>query len=179
MKKIAIVIGHAKDSKGACSPYLPCEFDYNKKVAEELKSINSDKYTIYEHGSYRKGYYAMVKETSDLINREDFDLVLELHYNAASPIAHGTEVLYYFASKKGKVYAEILSNGLSKALETKNRGIRPLYNKNDRGFQAVYLVKPPALIVEPFFGTNEFDCLKFQEPNRYAQVLDGIINDLK
>jgi N-acetylmuramoyl-L-alanine amidase len=178
MRKAAILIGHTKDSKGAYSKWLPSEFDYNIQVAEELKKINPSLYTVYTHDSYLGGYYAMEKRTAETINKEDFSIVLELHYNSASPLAHGTECCYWFASKKGKEYAQKISEEISQRLDTTNRGIKALYNKNDRGYWFTYLMKAPAVIVEPFFGSNEFDALKFQDPKKYASVLNEIISTL-
>jgi N-acetylmuramoyl-L-alanine amidase len=175
MNKIAILTGHAPDSKGAYSKWLPSEFDYNTQVAEELKKINSSLYTVYTHDSYLGGYYAMEKRTADTINKDSFDLTLELHYNSASPLAHGTECCYWFASKKGKEYAQKISEEISQRLDTTNRGIKALYNKNDRGYWFTYLMKAPAVIVEPFFGSNEFDALKFQDPKKYATILNSIL----
>lgn len=178
MRKVAIVVGHAKNNPGAFSKWLKPEWEYNLKVAEELKKNNSSLYSIFCHEGYDGGYYAMEKRTANKINAETFDLVLELHYNSASPMAHGTECCYWFASKKGKEYAQNISSQISRYFYTTNRGIKALYNKNDRGYWFTYLMKAPAVIVEPFFGSNEFDSLKFQDPVKYAQTLHQIITSL-
>lgn len=177
IKKVAVVVGHTAGSKGAKSPYLPDEYDFNLEVANKLKKHNCN-YDVYTHRTYSVGYYNMWKETANKINSKDYDLVIELHYNAASPKAHGTETLYYFNSKKGKAYAQIFSETISEDFGTKLRGIqgaKPLVNKNDRGFYAVYLPKPPALIVEPFFGSNEEESVLFKDTDKYAESLHKAI----
>lgn len=177
IKKVAIVVGHTSGSKGAQSPYLPAEYDYNLEVANELKKLYTG-YDIYTHRTYSVGYYNMWKETAAKLNAKDYDLVIELHYNAASPKAHGTETLHYFNSKKGKAYAEIFSDVISKDFGTTKRGInggKPLVNSNDRGYYAVYLPKAPALIVEPFFGSNEEESKMFRDTTKYAQSLHKAI----
>lgn len=176
--KIAIVIGHTANSKGAVSPYLKPEFDFNKEVAIKLKEYSPNVYDIFEHRTYANGYKSMIQETANKINSRDYDLVIELHYNAASPSAHGTETCYYFASKKGKKFAETFSKIISENHNTKLRGAngaKPLVNKEDRGFYAVYLPKPPALIVEPFFGSNEDDSNKFKDVDKYAATLNEAV----
>lgn len=177
IKKVAIVVGHTAWSKGAQSPYLPAEYDYNLEVANKLKQYGSN-YDVFTHRTYSVGYYNMWRETAAKINSQNYDLVIELHYNAASPVAHGTETLYYFNSKKGKQYAQIFSQQISEDFGTKLRGIqgvKPLVNKNDRGFYAVYLPKPPALIVEPFFGSNEEESVLFKDTDKYAESLHKAI----
>ena len=58
------------------------------------------------------------------INKKDYDLVMELHLNAAQPEAHGTEVIYY--SSTGKKYAEKIVNALGKVYT--NRGAKKRTN---------------------------------------------------
>lgn len=75
-----------------------------------------------------------------------YDLVMELHLNAASPTAEGCEVLY--KSVKGKKYADKIQKQLSKVF--KNRGTvkrDDLYMLNQ--------TKAPAIILETFFCTNQ------------------------
>ena len=177
IKKVAVVVGHTAGSKGAQSPYLPAEYDYNIEVANKLKQYGCN-YDVFTHRTYSVGYYNMWRETASKINSQDYDLVIELHYNTASPTAHGTETLHYFNSKKGKQYAQIFSQQISEDFGTKLRGIqgaKPLVNKNDRGFYAVYLPKPPALIVEPFFGSNEEESVLFKDTDKYAESLHKAI----
>lgn len=85
------------------------------------------------------------------INKEKYDLLMELHLNAAQPEAHGTEVLY--VSQKGKEYAEKICKALGEVY--KNRGAKKrtdLYILNS--------TKPTAILLELFFCTNREDYLK-------------------
>ena len=181
--KVAIVIGHTRNGdKGAYSETLEMsEYDYNLKVANKMKEVNPSTYDVYTHTI--QGYYERQKSMADKLNSKNYDLVLELHFNAASPAANGTETLYYFNSKKGKGYAETISNDIVDNFGTKIRGAngaKALVNKNDRGFYAVYLPKAPALIVEPFFGSNIEESKKFMDFEKYACVLNNaVIKSLK
>lgn len=171
MKKVAIVIGHTSDSKGACSPHgIPCEFDYNSMVANML----SDVADIYTHDTYKFGYTAMVKKTAAKLNLYKYNLVLFLHYNSATSTATGCEVLYYFKSVKGPAYATLLSKEISEKLGVRNRGAKPL-SPNDRGYGEVYYPVAPAIIVEPFFGSNKADVDKFKNPSKYVETLKSFI----
>ena len=152
MKDIAIVIGHTKMRPGACSPHgVSCEFKFNSEVASHLSCIAD----IYTYDSYNLGYTSMVKRNAAKLNKKDYKLVLELHYNAASPQANGVEALYYFKNRVGKKIAEKFSLEYSKVFRVKNRGPKALVNKTQRGFAAVYYPKATTLILEPFFGTNK------------------------
>ena len=85
------------------------------------------------------------------INKEFYDLVMELHLNSSQPTSHGTEVLY--VSSKGKEYAEKIVNALAEVYT--NRGAKKrtdLYMLNG--------TKPVTVMLELFFCTNREDYLK-------------------
>lgn len=177
MKKYALIIGHTKSKdKGAFSDVLGMsEFDYNLKVTEELKALCPEMFDIYTHEV--QDYYQRQKGMAYQLNQKQYDAVFEFHFNSASPTANGTECCYYFNSKKGKHLAEIISKGISQEFETKLRGVnggKALVNKNDRGYWFTYLPKAPAVIVEPFFGSN-IEADKFKDIKRYAQTMFNIL----
>ena len=177
MKDIAIVVGHTKLSPGACSPHgIPCEFEFNSKIAEYLEPIAD----IYFYDSYNLGYTAMVKKNAAKLNKKNYKLVLELHYNAASELANGTECLYYFANKKGKDLSVLFCEMFCKEFHTTNRGAKALVSEKDRGFAAVYYPKATTLILEPFFGSNKGDVqrIKYNQED-YADMICDFIEEAR
>lgn len=181
--KIALVIGHTSNGdKGAYSPYLnKSEYDYNLAVAKELKEIQAEgiEYTIYTHTI--QGYNSRQTALANKLNKLGFDYVLELHFNAASPQANGTECLHYFSSKKGKHAAQTISMQISKDFGTTirgDKGAKALINANDRGFGFVSKQKSVAVIVEPFFGSNK-ESEKFLDISKYACSLQNALKSLR
>lgn len=173
MNKVAIVVGHTRLRKGACGISLPCEFDFNSKVAEQLRDVAD----IYYYDSYNYGYKSMVKRNAKKLNKKDYKLVIELHYNAASPLANGCEVFYYFSNRVGKSLAEKFSHQLSRAFGIKNRGAKAMINKGQRGFWALFYPKATTLLLEPFFGSNRYDASVFRgKETEYAQFIRNFIN---
>lgn len=173
MKKFAVIVGHTKDSQGANSPYgIPSEYHFNSEVAKYLTDIAD----IYYYDTYKGGYSAMVRRLYNHINQHDYDLTIELHYNAAGALAHGTEVLYYANNRKGLKLAENLSSLISSKFGTKDRGAKGR-GKSDRGGYALYAGKATALLLEPFFGTNKDDVNKFKgQEKKYAGVIKDFLN---
>ena len=153
---IAFVIGHHKKSKGAFSSYLFAnEFDFYTDV--------------------------IIKETASKLNKFNFDLVIELHFNAATPQANGCETLYYFNSKKGKEFAHIFTDtvcGIT-GIKSRNGGVKALINKKDRGFASVYYPKAPTILIEPFFGTNDDDCAKIGSAEKMAYIIKEFLTKIK
>ncbi len=176
MKKVAIVVGHTKLRPGACSPYgIPCENKFNSIVAEHLKDIAD----IFYYDSYNWGYTSMVKRNAAKINKGNYELVIELHYNAASIQANGCETLYYYKNKVGKQLALKASQLISEEFNVKNRGAKALVNEKDRGFAAVYYPNPTTILLEPFFGSNPEDAAKFKcQEKRYSDIIRKLIEEL-
>lgn len=168
MKNIAIVVGHTKLRPGACGVNIPCEHEFNSCVAEYLSDIAD----IYYYDSYNLGYKSMVKRNATKLNTKNYSLVLELHYNAATPQANGTETFYYFNNKRGKRLAENINNLISSTFKVKNRGPKAMVNKNQRGFWALFYPNATTLLLEPFFGSNKRDAAIFENNEyKYSKVI--------
>lgn len=174
--RIALVIGHHKKSKGAMSKLGLREWDFYNEVVEHLGDVN-----VFYHDENISGYTTRIKNTANKLNKIDFDLVIELHFNAAaSPQANGCETLYYFASKKGKEYALLFSQTVTNhtGIKTRNGGLKALTNRKDRGFASVYYPKAPTILIEPFFGSNQGDCDKIKDAKNMAQIIKQFLNKL-
>jgi len=174
MKKVAIVVGHTKLRPGAKGIDIPAEYIYNSKVAEYLSDICD----VYHYGSYNLGYKSMVKANATKMNKNDYDLVIELHYNNFKDYrANGCEVLYYHKNAKGKKLAGFLSENISTPFGVKDRGAKPLTSGKERGYWAVYYPKATTLLVEPFFASNDGDRAKFKDNEElYSKKIRSFLN---
>jgi N-acetylmuramoyl-L-alanine amidase len=175
--RIAFVVGHHKDSKGAYSPYLGMsEWDFYSEVLSNLKESN-----VFFHNPKTKGYTNRVKETAAKLDKMDFNLVIALHFNAAeTPQANGCETLYYYKSKKGREYASLFSQTVQSwtGIKSRNGGLKSLTQKKDRGFAAVYYPKAPVILIEPFFGSNKADCKKIKNAEYMACIINDFISQI-
>lgn len=119
--KIALTVGHSllkngcytsADGKtyGGCNEYKWCKA-FSKQLASALKK-NGHK--VKRIVCPEKKFTCSTQEKNyklNLINRSNYDLVIELHLNAASPSARGTEVLY-----KSPAYKKICRKGTETAI---------------------------------------------------------------
>lgn len=181
--KIALTVGHSllksgyytsADGKkyGGCNEYVWCKA-FSKQLTNKLKANGHNVTCII---CPEKQFTSSAQEKSyklNLINNENYDLVIELHLNAASPSAEGAEVLY--KSSSGKKYAEQVQKQLAKIF--RDRGVK---QRND-----LYMLngtKPPAILLETFFCTNSSDYKKAKghvNRNKIARlVAKGIQNAL-
>ena len=170
VKKVAVVVGHTRNNPGASSEVVGSEFFYNSKVGEYLEDIVD----VYHYDTYKGGYTNMVKRNAKKLNKHDYSLVLELHFNSAGEDAEGCEALYYRANKKGKELAELYCEIMCNTFGSENRGAKSR-ELDDRGGAALYYPKATTLILEPFFGSNKEDANRYKDAEKYAIALRWFI----
>ena len=179
-KKVAFVIGHTSKDKGAYSNFLKIsEWDMFKNFSEGFLQEVGD---IFFHNPNISYYTKRQEETA--AKTKDYEIVFELHFNAASPSAEGCEALYYHGNEKAKALCNKFCSLMESKMQMKNRGAKALKPKgingkdeNDRGFGFVSKQKPTAIILEPFFSSNPSDCDKFS-PSIYKSVIVELIENL-
>lgn len=150
MKLCALIIGHKKGSPGASNASSGItEFDYNEQLAIDIENASTQ---VAVQRVYRRTYKTLPED----VNQLNPDFIISLHCNAFNQAASGTEVLYYYRSKKGKQVAHILQTNLVNALALKDRGIKDKRVENRGGFLLKY-TNAPCVISEPFFIDNDHD----------------------
>ena len=161
--------------------YLQTNLTFILDVIKHLE-YKTGKLNLFYHNSDVSSYTERIKETASKLNKFNFDLVIELHFNAATPQANGCETLYYFNSKKGKEFAHIFTDtvcGIT-GIKSRNGGVKGVVPiKEDRGYASVYYPKAPTILIEPFFGTNDNDCVKIGSAENMACILQEFLNQIK
>lgn len=177
--KIALLVGHSilKNGNITSANGIINEYKYCKGiaplVAKYLKELGADVTTIICPEKKFVGSIEERKYKLDIINKGNFDLVVELHLNAfAQESANGTEV--YYKSEKGKVFADRVQAKMSTLF--RDRGVQ----KKDN----LYILNStysPAILLELFFCTNKSDVNKSKDTDKIARLIaEGIMNkDIK
>lgn len=151
MKKIALVVGHNEKAKGAYSRHLRMsEFPFWAAVASLLKDKDIKVFKRQAGASYWRQIDQVYKE----VDEWGADASVELHFNSASPSAQGAEVLSSGSSgslKIARVFQDIFQR------HWKHRGVK-VRKKRDRGGRSLHAGRCPAILIEPFFGSNAKDC---------------------
>lgn len=163
---LAICVGHSRGyDKGATAcDGETSEWDYNIKVARELqdhlKTLGLGSIIIYTYKG--EGYGTAMRNLGAKINSLKVDAAIELHFNAASPKAKGSEMLHWHSSEKGKALAECLQAEVVRAFSSKDRGAKGK-KAGERGSRFLRVAECPSVIAEPFFGSNEEEWETFKD----------------
>ena len=167
---ICRVAGHTTAGKGTGAVCYINESTENrvlgKKVTEYIKKAghNCDYYEVNKSDTY-------LKDQVDFANKKAYDLVVQIHFNAAG--GTGTETLY--RSVAGKKYATQINKKLSTVF--KDRGIK--HDINDVGRKLYWLTntKSPAVLIETCFVDSKVDTDKYiNNKDAIAKIIaEGII----
>lgn len=165
MSRVALCVGHSrkingKIEGGAVSVGRVNEHTYNRELAlmieAQLDGMGIPSFIV---ASYQgNGYTAAQKWLASHLKEQGATAAIELHFNSAdASSATGHEWLFWASSKKGRLLAGELDDSMLEMFPDLNRrGIKPK-GSGDRGAEFLKLTHCPAVIAEPFFGSNPED----------------------
>lgn len=159
--KIALLIGHRKSAQGVRSVKRISEYAYWYTYLHAIVHHFPKKheYRVFERlDSDGLGYRERMQNVGKRADAWGADLIVSHHFNGSiSPKAEGHEVLCS-RSSRSKRYAQMMSDSFADAQFGINRGVKVIENDpNVRGSGFLYKTPMPAILVEPFFGTNHED----------------------
>jgi hypothetical protein len=193
MRRLAIIVGHSEAAKGAWSLSLQMhEYTLWSEVAidiwREAKEIGLDCQVFKRDG-------ISIEEVGRRVS-EWADLSIELHFNSAAKTVGNTTVVDIGPSGCETLYmepyrdfAQMIQTATIQALtesnpnydpnrpdsspfsKPKDRGLK-LIKEGDRGHRNLKAVTCPAVLVEPFFGSNAADSKRFKRNRaRFVRAL--------
>lgn len=173
--KIALTVGHSllKNGNITSADGVINEYKYNKELVLLMdKYLKKLGHTVDVIICPERKFEKSTEESRyklNIVNNGKYDLIVELHLNAAATSnANGTEVLYI--SDKGKVYAERVQAKLSTLFH--DRGINHREN-----LYMLTKTKPVCIMLETFFCTNSTDCSIGKDKDKIARLIaEGIAN---
>ena len=179
---IIIAVGHSRiGDEGATSVSGLSEWKYNQPLARNIctglrgHGIANKMVDYYPY----KSYTSAMRWLSEVCKQYDAKAILELHFNSSNnPESHGFEYLFWYTSKRGGALAKSICQAHAVAdPDAKNRGIKPIH-KGQRGAQFLRETPCPAVICEPFFGSNEDEWEEWEDSHqRLANIiLAGILS---
>ena len=162
MSKIALVVGHDVNNRGAYGNKGISEWAFYNQLTMELELPDKHDYMIMHRNPNLSGYTEKMEDIHERIDDWGADISVEFHFNSFSnKNVNGHEVLY--CSKKSKEIAKQLDKAFDDNLENSDRGIKKvtLYKKHpDRGAGFCCRGESLAIILEPFFGAHQHEFIQ-------------------
>lgn len=184
MSVIGVCIGHSRSGdSGAVNTNGVSEHTFNKEVGHAAADILRKKgHTVHVVDKYNGGSYSSaICWLSDHLAKLGVTVAVELHFNSAGPFAEGHEWLHWFRSTKGQRLASCFNESFKQAFpDAKVRGVKPA-DKEDRGSLFLRVTRCPAIILEPFFGSNKKETELYTNNKQklaavYADALEDYCN---
>lgn len=157
---IALVVGHEPSKPGASGFYVDSsgqrrpidEYVFNSVLSRKIRDMlySATELQVVDLRRHLSGGYAKLPAA---VNATGAEFALELHFNAFDETSTGTETLHWHRSARGKAYAGIVQQHLLIALGLRDRGLKPT-TEDGRGGYFLQRTAMPAVIAEPFFGSN-------------------------
>jgi N-acetylmuramoyl-L-alanine amidase len=155
--KIALIVGHNSLAQGAVRVTDgQTEWVWNGRLAGMINGLAPSQTRIFHRIAGPGEIANCYREAADW----GCDCTVELHFNSFSASsATGTETLHAAASTAGRELAQRVQRAMVAALGLRDRGLLPIA-RNGRGGAALHAIQPPAILVEPYFGSNRADCVR-------------------
>jgi N-acetylmuramoyl-L-alanine amidase len=171
MSRFALCIGHSRrGDRGAVNTKGISEHAFNLPLAErvcELLEARSHECKIFS--SYdADDYVSAMAWVAKAVGAWRADAAVEFHFNSASPSAEGYEYLFWGSSQRSEKLAQCFALTHKQAFpQSKFRGIKPC-DSLSRGAGFLRKTPCPAVILEPFFGSNP------KETDTYGSSLETL-----
>lgn len=175
---IAICIGHSRaGDNGAVSVGGVDEWTYNKEIADLLrrKLMEMGHRVVIIDRYDGSTYPAAMRWLASELKRLGITFAIELHFNSyKDPDTEGFEYLYWHQSADGMAAAENLTRAQEEMFpESVKRGAK--HRKNgQRGSLFLRLTHCPAVISEPFFGSNHLEWERYSSERGKRELAESI-----
>lgn len=157
--KIAIVVGHNEKAQGAVrATDGRTEYDWNTELAGLMEAAAGTHEIKIFHRTPGGGYGAEIKRVYKQVDAWDAGCSIELHFNASASLATGCETLSSGSSGSLDLAARV-QKAMVKMLQLRDRGVQ-IRARKDRGGLSLFAGKAPAVLIEPYFGSNAGDCAR-------------------
>lgn len=163
--KIAIVVGHNARRQGAVSIDGTSEFKYNSQLAELIEDHDPDAVKVFFR-TFGGGYSRQIDRVCAAVDAWNADCLVALHFNGfarASP--SGTLTLSSGSPKSLELAGHVHPNMVS-VMGLRDRGVE-VRRRHQRGGRILWNCRAPAILVEPFFGSNPEDWRRAQSRMDY------------
>lgn len=156
--KIAIVVGHNSRAQGAVRVTDGrTEFDWNGELAGLIQSHDPQNIRVFrrEPGG---GYSAEIDRVYRAVDEWGADCSIELHFNAsANRRANGCLMLSSGTSGSMRL-ARAVQRRCAGVMGGNSRGVQTR-RRHERGGRSLWQGRAPAILTEPYFGSNARECL--------------------
>lgn len=157
--KIGIVIGHNSAAQGATRVTDGwSEFRWNSNLADMIKQHDPASIAIFRRQA-GLGYSREIDKVYAETDAWGADVTIELHFNASpNPSARGCLMLSS-GTPASRRLAAVMQEKCLRVMGNQDRGVI-IRGRHDLGGRSLWQGRAPAVMTEPYFGSNVEDCMR-------------------
>lgn len=157
MGKIALMIGHNARSQGAVRVTDGrSEYDWMTDLANQIFAQEPALFRVFRRPVV-PSYTTEIRQAYAEVNDWGADASIELHFNSAAVrSATGTETLTSGTTGSLRL-AKLIQPAMVSTLGLRDRGL-VTRKRGERGGESLWQGRAPAVLLEPYFGSNPSDC---------------------
>ena len=157
--KIALVIGHNSRAQGAVRVTDGrSEYDWNSDLAGMIRDHDPARIKIFTRQA-GLGYSREIDRVYRECDMWGATCTIELHFNASASLSARGCLMLSSGSKGSMALANALQRHCLSVMENPDRGV-VVRGRKDRGGRSLWQGKAPAVLTEPYFGSNRADCMR-------------------
>jgi len=170
--RLAVVIGHNARSRGAVRKDTgETEYEWNGRLAKIMEDLACEYHLTLKvfRRTAGAGYYKQIRQVYAATDGWGADASIELHFNSsANPKSTGVEMLSS-GSTRSLALAAAVQGQMVDVLGLRDRGVK-IRTAQQRGGPSLHWGRAPAILGEPFFGSNRDGLLATDEVSEMQTI---------
>ncbi|GIT90156.1 hypothetical protein JANAI62_03610 [Jannaschia pagri] len=157
MTKIAIVVGHNARAQGAVRVTDGrTEYDWNGRLATLIAAHGNQVRIFRRQGG--GGYSAEIDRVYAEVDAWGADVSVELHFNGSASARANGGLTLSSGTRGSLLLAQEVRSRCAAVLGNRDRGVQ-VRGRHDRGGRSLWQGRAPAILTEPYFGSNAAECV--------------------
>lgn len=162
--RVALEIGHSTRDGGAVRVTDGVqEYQWNKDLAHRIYDLDPPMFEIF-HRRPDLGYTSAIRDLYDRIDRWGCDLSISLHFNSFHKSSASYTSTLSSGSRGSLRAAHAVQSAMVGVMGLHDAGVK-IRNRRTRGrgWEILAFGRAPAILIEPYFGSNPSDCRRADE----------------
>jgi N-acetylmuramoyl-L-alanine amidase len=162
--RVALEIGHSTRDGGAVRVTDGVqEYEWNKDLAHRIHDLDPTMFEIF-HRRPDLRYTSAIRELYGRIDAWGCDLSISMHFNAFHKSSASYTSTLSSGSKVSLKAADAVQSAMVSVMGLHDAGVKVRNRRTGgRGWEMLSFGRSPAILIEPYFGSNPSDCRRADE----------------
>lgn len=179
--RVALEIGHSTRDGGAVRVTDGVqEYEWNRDLAHRIYDLDPTMFEIFYRRPDR-GYTSAIRDLYDRIDASGCELSISMHFNAFYKASASYTSTLSSGSRGSLKAAHAVQNAMVDVMGLHDSGVKIRNSRTGgRGWEILSFGRAPAILIEPYFGSNPSDCRRADEKKQdLAEAIYAAVRSLK